>query len=250
MNMQQLEKRLEEHAKTVKSTLHAPFCTEMEVLTMKKRKINTRKIISFAATAAVFACLATAFALGGLGGWYSAPSGTINNIYDSAPMSEKLGFAPVIIDRFENGYSFVKGNYVDNQIYEDDGSAKEEFKSVMFEYEKDGDTVFLSQDKSDSIMVDKGELLAIAEGAELYFYAYTNKVVPEDYIMSEEDKIAEANGELVFSWGSDKVDTFVVQSIQWRMGDFAFTLMQMDGALTPNELADMALEIIRAGKTH
>lgn len=245
--MTEFEKRLEIHGKVVKCTMAAPFDAEMEVLLMKNKKRNSRKIISIVAIAAVMACLTTAFAAGGLGGWHSMHTDEFYNVYNSAPIAEELGFAPALIDSFENGYSFVKGTAADNQITADDGSIKEEFKSVMFTYEKDGDELWFSQDRSDSVIVDKGELMDTVDGIDIYYYGYTNKIVPEDYQMTEEDMAAEKSGELVFSWGSDEVMLMEIRSVQWKADGIAYMLMQMDGELTADELTGMAKEAITIG---
>lgn len=246
MNISELEKRLELHGKVVKCTMAAPFDMETEVCYMKNKKHSTKKILSLIAAAAVLACLGTAFAAGGLGGWYSSSTAEIASIHDSAPLAEKLGFAPVLIERFENGYSYVDGHIVDNTITEDDGSVKEEFKSAFFTYEKDGDEVWFSQDRSDSVNVEKGELVSTVDGVDVYYYSYNNKFVPEDYEMTEADIAAQESGKLIFSWGSDEVKESVVQSVEWRQGDIAFTLMQVDGALSADELTAMAEEAVSA----
>lgn len=246
MNISELEKRLEIHGKVVKCTMAAPFNTETEVCYMKSKKRSTKKIISLMAAAAVLACLATAFAAGGLGGWYSGSSAGIDSIEDSAALTETLGFEPVLIEEFENGYSYSSGNAVDNTITDDDGSVKEEFKSAFFTYEKDGDEVWFSQDRSTGINVEKGELMSSVDGIDIYYYSYKNKIVPADYVMSAEDIAAEESGELIFSWGSDTVRQFVVQAVEWRSGGIAYMLMQTDGALTADELIAMAKEVIAA----
>ena len=69
--------------------------------------------------------------------------------------------------------------------------------------------------------------------------------MPPDYKLTKEDKEAEKNGELVFSYGSDKVEINVVSSVSWNVGDMHYTLMQIDGELSEKELADMALETLK-----
>lgn len=245
MNISELEKRLEIHGKVVKCTMAAPFNTETEVCYMKSKKRSTKKIISLMAAAAVLACLATAFAVGGLSGWYSGSTARIDSIEDSAALTETLGFEPVLIEEFENGYSYSSGNAVDNSITDDDGSVKEEFKSAFFIYEKDGDELWFSQDRSDSVNVEKGELVSSVDGIDIYYCSYRNKIVPADYEKTAEDIAAEESGELIFSWGSDRVRESVVQSAEWRMGDIACCLVQMDGALSAHELTAMAEEAIK-----
>ena len=62
--------------------------------------------------------------------------------------------------------------------------------------------------------------------------------------MTDEDKKAEENGELVFSWGSAEVDIIEVQSVTWSENGTHYLLMQMDGKLSADELTDMAAEAI------
>ncbi len=79
---------------------------------------------------------------------------------------------------------------------------------------------------------------------DIEFRNYTNKLVPTGYKFTDEDKKAEANGELVFSYGSSKVERKEVQSVSWTVDDMHYELMQIDGKLSANELKDMAAEVI------
>ncbi len=63
--------------------------------------------------------------------------------------------------------------------------------------------------------------------------------------MTDEDKKAEDSGELVFSYGSSEVEIIEVQSVSWTTDDMHYELMQIDGKLSTDELADMAAEIIQ-----
>lgn len=60
--------------------------------------------------------------------------------------------------------------------------------------------------------------------------------------MTDEDKAAEKNGELVFSYGSDEVRISTVSTVRWQKGDMHFSLMQIDGNLTEDEMLDTAFE--------
>ena len=61
-----------------------------------------------------------------------------------------------------------------------------------------------------------GEVVANVDGVDVYYHSYTNKLVPPDYKMTDEDKKAEENGELVFSYGSSEVEIKEVQSVSWK----------------------------------
>lgn len=209
---------------------------------------SSKKRVSVIAAAATLILGATVFAAGGIAVMWNSSSSAMPD-YRSLPSSEQvvkdIGYEAVLIDAFENGYTFKNGNIINNNLKDEDGASIEKFKSVSFEYEKDGDIVVFSQDKFDSQLSEEpGEVIATEQGTDIYYFNYTNKLVPPDYEMTAEDKKAEANGELVFSWGSSKVEISEVQSVTWTADGVQYQLLQIDGSLSADELADMAKEII------
>ena len=121
----------------------------------------------------------------------------------------------------------------------------EKFKSFDFRYGKDDDTVYFSQEKYTSQSENYAELADEHDGVAIYYHSYENKFVPPDYEMTEEDKKAEESGELVFSYGSDEVELKTISSAMWSVDDMHYTLMQIGGKLTKEELIDMAKEAIK-----
>lgn len=215
-----------------------------------ERKSNTmksKKKISLIAIAATLALGITVFAVSGnISNWYGSSSSIPE--YKTLPTEqqcmEDIGYTPTLIDTFENGYSFKDGSIVNNNLTDESNNSVEKFKSVMFRYGKGGDKVFFSQDKYNSIIEPSGGVIATIDGIDVYYFNYTNKLVPPGYKFTDEDKKAEANGELVFSYGSSKVEINEVQSVSWTVDDMHYELMQIDGKLSANELADMAAEVI------
>ena len=227
-----------------------PIQNERKSVTMKLNAIksNTRskKKISVIAAVAVLALGTTVFAASGIiSNWYSSSS---DPEYKSLPTAQQvkkdIGYDAVLISEFENGYAFKDGSIVNNNLADEDGNSVEKFKSVSFDYEKNGDTVIFSQDKFNSKIDMDGNVIKTADGADIYYYSYTNKIVPADYKMTDEDKKAEADGELVFTYGSSDVRISEVQSVTWVKDNIQYQLMQMDGALSQDELAEMAEEVI------
>lgn len=216
-----------------------------------ERKSNTmksKKKISLIAIAATLALGVTVFAASGIvATWFSSSSS--NPEYKSLPSAEQvksdIGYEPVLIDTFENGYTFKDGSVINNNLADESGNSVEKFKSVSFEYEKDGDRVIFSQDKFNSEMDAEGKVISTVSGTDIYYFSYTNKIVPPDYKMTDDDKKAEENGELVFSYGSSKVEISEVQSVTWRNNGIQYQLLQIDGKLSAKELVDMAAEVIR-----
>ena len=231
-----------------------PACliqNERKSVTMKLNAIksNTRskKKISVIAAVVVLALGTTVFAASGIiSKWYSSSSSDPE--YKSLPTAQQvkkdIGYDAVLIGEFENGYAFKDGSIVNNNLADEDGNSVEKFKSVSFDYEKNGDTVIFSQDKFNSKIDMDGNVIKTVDGTDIYYYSYTNKIVPADYKMTDEDKKAETDGELVFSSGSSDVRISEVQSVTWVKDNIQYQLMQMDGALSRDELVEMAEEVI------
>ena len=168
--------------------------------------------------------------------------------YSALPSTEQtikdVGYAPVLIEAFDNGYVFKNGNVVENNFCTDDNDTVEQFKSFMFRYAKDEAVVILTQGKYTAEVPQAGTLITSENGYDIYFTGYTNKVVPVDYKMTEEDRKAENDGDLVFTYGSDNVSISEVMGIEWSVGDMHFGLLQIDGPLTADELTQMAQSVI------
>ena len=216
--------------------------TEKESYIMK-----SKKKIALIAVAATLVMGITVFAASGIiSQWFSSSSSIPD--YKTLPTAEQvvkdIGYEAVIIDEFANGYKFDNGSVVDNVLTDDNGKAVEKFKSVTFRYLKDNDEVLFSQDKVNSQVETSGEVVATVDDVDVYYYSYTNKLVPPDYKMTDEDKKAEETGELVFSYGSSKVEIKEIQSVSWKKDDMSYQLLQIDGKLSADELVEMAKEVI------
>lgn len=209
--------------------------------------MKSKKKISLIVIAATLALGITVFATSGIvSTWFSSSSSTPD--YKSLPTAEQvtkdIGYEPVLIDTFENGYAFKDGNIVKNNLKDENGNSVEKFKSVSFDYKKDGDTVIFAQDKVKSNIDISGDVVKNVKGTDIYYYDYTNKLVPPDYKLTDDDKKAEENGELIFSYGSSKVEIKEVQSVTWVKDEMQYQLLQIDGKLTSDELVKMAEEIL------
>lgn len=248
MDMAGFEKRLYEHAETMKDGVELSFDNPDGVLCAKElsgnRKVPVyRKIIPIVAVLVIFFMGSTAFSR------YMNPGSlsTKDKVYTSLPTEqefiEDVGYAPVLIQEFKNGYRYMTGYVVNNEYSVKESSVVEEFNSSLFEYEKDGDVVYFAQDRAE-FSTNRGAIVDSFTGVELYYKSYMNKIVPEEYQMTEAEKTAEAKGELVFTWGSDSVQTMEVKCLMWIKEDIQYSLTQIDGLLTMNDMCEMAKEAI------
>ncbi len=217
-------------------------CTERKTVTMRSKK----KIALIAAAAALTLGISAFAASGVVSSWFSSSSSVPD--YKSLPTAEEvkkdIGYDAVVVDGFENGYVFKNGSVVDNGFADGDGNTVERFKSVSFDYEKEGDTVIFTQDKFSSEVGIAGEVVKSLNGTDIYYHSYKNKSVPGGYELTEADKKAEESGELVFSYGSPEVEIHDIKTVTWVKDGLHFQLLQIDGSLSSDGLVKMAEEVI------
>lgn len=217
----------------------------------KENHIMFKRKLILAAAAAVMIIGAAAYAAsnGLVTGWFSSSSSIPE--YTKLPTKteclKEAGYEPILIDSFENGYAFQSGSIVNNNRTDENGASVEKFRSFSFRYEKDGDVVYFDQERFSSESApserpDKREQVLSENGIELYYSCDNYKFVPVDYELTDEDKEAEANGDLYISVGSEKVEYSTMTHIGWQDGDMHYGLMQMNGKLSKEELILMAKE--------
>ncbi len=211
------------------------------------KPMKSKKKIALIAVAATLVMGITVFAASGIiSQWFSSSSSIpdYNELPSVKQVTKDIGYEVELVEEFANGYKFDNGSIVDNALSDETGNVIEEFKAVSFRYEKDGDEVIFSQDKVSSEFETSGKVVSTVDGVDVYYYSYTNKVVPSDYEMTDEDKKAEENGKLVFSYGSSEVEIIEVQSVSWKKDDMYYQLLQIDGKLSADDLVEMAKEIL------
>lgn len=217
-----------------------------------ERKLTVMKArlkYSLAAAIAILALATTALATNGIivqwnGSSLSTPE--FLSLPTQEEVSKYIDYDAVLLDNFENGYKFENGSIVYNEMVNEENRAVETFRSLKLRYGKDGDTVLFSQLKCNAELGTGDRLLANIDDINIYYNRYTNKLVPADYEMTDADKLAEASGALVFSWGTEAVEIVQVQSVSWIENDIHYQLLQIDGTLTASDLVSMAEEIIKS----
>ena len=102
----------------------------MKQTTMRLKKKILPLLIAATLTIGVTAVAAT----GKISMWTGSSASRAD--YTSLPTAEQvtkdIGYRPVLIDTFENGYCFKDGNIVKNSFKDDNANVIEKFKSVSF----------------------------------------------------------------------------------------------------------------------
>ena len=95
-------------------------------------------------------------------------------------------------------------------------------------------------------LIPSGDIIATVNGTNLYYVHYINKVVSDDYELTEQDKKDQSSGKVIFSYNdsASQIEVSQVQSVNWNKDGIQYDLLQIDGKLSAGELADMAREVI------
>ena len=228
---------------------------DKEIIKMKNDTaiFRRRKAVRVAFLAAVAAVLLTvgAYAVGsgGAGAWTGYDAKNYSRLPTAAQCVRDAGYTPVLMESFANGYNYSGGSMRVHQAYDAEYTLTEETRGFDFTYEKDGDKVFFAQYVSFRDSIDmNGSIDAAVCGMNIYYCSAIYKVVPEGYVLTEQDIADRDSGRVVFSYDSDNdadVSETVVNTVQWRKGDRFFLLQQFDGALTKDERIGMACEAAR-----
>lgn len=215
----------------------------------KIKRIRISKIIA-AAAALIMLSILTAWAATVILSRRSSHSSIIPDYY-SVPSQETLqkdiGIAPNIPKSFSNGFEFFGGHIVENEDYTEDNNVFESYKSISCDYRKDGERISLHADAAIAgNQMDDEETAEVYQGSEIKYFAYTNKLVPGDYQLTDQDKEDKKSGKYVFSYGSTEIEIREVQLLGWEYNKLNYTLCAIDTSLSKNELVQMAKEIINA----
>lgn len=180
---------------------------------------------------------------------------------------KKYGFALdfAIPEGFSNGYTFDGATRVNNREVYEDGSESQLFYGLDVTYKKGDSEVALNigrsyEDGKSYTQKLKGDSFALAEtfdGIEIYKNEQIMLLVPEDYVMTDEDKALEAEGKYFFS--STSKENFegenpvpIKQEINcysavWSINGVSYELSVFGvNDISTDELVEMAKEMISA----
>lgn len=221
-------------------------CAERKEIPHMSGKNIRRTIVLIAAV--MMLLTVSAYALNGtVACWGTAKSSyyySFESLPSSAKLEKELGYLPAITAEFENGYALRSGSIFYGAFFDADYNELERFKEMTVNYFKDGDKLIYTVRRFDTPTEMGGDIIADVDGVPVKYNAYNNKLVPEDYELTDEDKAAKESGELIFSWGIDNIDIVRVQGVNWEQDGVFYGFTQIDGKLTPEELVSMAAELI------
>ena len=212
----------------------------------RMRRARVWRTAAIAAAVTLLLC-ATAFAAGIIYKTFGSSHSYVPD-YKGIPsretLREDLGFATDVVEEFSNGYRYRGGYIVRNRAYDADGNVAVRYLGLHCAYWSGDGRVDLNIDGGPDKMDESAETAEEYKGCELKYDAFLNKFVPPDYRLTEQDKLDEASGKYVFSYGSADVDIDAVQLVLWEDAGLNYSICAMDSELDRDALLQMAREII------
>ncbi|MBD5513335.1 MAG: hypothetical protein HDR06_01445 [Lachnospiraceae bacterium] len=112
---------------------------------------------------------------------------------DMGKAQKKLGYAVDSVEQFANGYSFYGANVESITAYSEENGALYSVPMMNIRYRKDEKKIDLniSEKTGDNIPSKEPNATRICGDIALRYDEYTDKIVPDSYELTEEDKINE-----------------------------------------------------------
>ena len=212
------------------------------------RPIWRKRMVGIAAAALV---VVGALAVG-VGGTITSHSRSDQrlNLEETTEHLSALSADASLIQDLPDGFVFQYG-------YDSEGTAEsqgksEEFSEVNAVYRVNGIKLTLDAHKPFTVFDDSNaedtkygqtETKTVND-IEMTFNDTPYLFVPADYVLTEEEKAAEAAGEMHISYGSDEVEHDSYQNVSWEKDGLCYSLGGSSTGLTADELFDIASAFI------
>ena len=218
-----------------------------------RKHFNVKKVILSVAAACLAVgtvCIAGSGLKYYMGGSSSIPDYT--EFSDLAKAEETIGYDVKAVENFDNGYRFQSISIMDEALMNEVGEVQENQKGLQICYEKDGEeiTLFvrgLYQEEIDTLEekgMDKYDQTLQVGEVEAGFRQITNKFVPPDYELTEEDEKNMENPNFNLAYGSSEVEENKGFSTLWIEDGIIYNLYGTDLPITGEEMLEMARTII------
>lgn len=162
-------------------------------------------------------------------------------------MEQKLGYGVDSVEEFSNGYRFQSMSVDEWEGQDESGNQVYTFKSLGINYVKSGEkpvSLYIEKPVETPVRDRTPDATRDCGGITVYYDSITNKQVPPDYVLTQEDKDGEARGDFYISVGTPEVEIHQNYSVTWEKDGIHYKLLGFDLNLSADEMFDMAEEII------
>lgn len=161
----------------------------------------------------------------------------------------RLGYTADHVESFRNGYSFAGASIGTNYAYDENGQRLYSYEEMDIDYKKEGEPKL-------SLVIEKpvesqyGDIVAEAvrtcDGITISYWKEEFSIVDTDYVVTKKEieEMKAADTDISIEWNENTAETS--HHVMWEKDGICYMLFGFDVTLSPDEMMDMAEEIILA----
>lgn len=217
-----------------------------EIIQMNKAKALTRFFV-IAAVVAMLAVTAYAADIMQVRSLIGKTSKTYGIYSELEQAMEQAGFRIDVKEAFTNGFTFQRVRVEDVDGLDENGQTVMNTKEIAVHYQNSDGMLLILHAVPDSEELPETFADGISQeigGITVTYVQDHYKFVPEDYELTEEDKLWQEQPGNYISYGADEVTERTVAYVKWEKDGFRYSIMEMVARLDSHALFDMAQELI------
>ena len=176
----------------------------------------------------------------------SSPKDAIPSYEAAETLQEELDAGIKMVEKFSNGYCFKEAVPREETGMDESGAVTGKETTLMVWYTKAGmPDVSVSAGRMDfGTIREADEEMVLEDGTVLSYSVMMHKYVPDDYVVSDEEKELMEAGKLSIGYGGmEEIQEMVSSSVLWEQDDILYHVFTFSDELGADELFGMAREI-------
>ena len=161
----------------------------------------------------------------------------------------RLGYTADHVETFRNGYSFAGASIGTDYAYDENGQRLYSYEEMDIDYKKEGEPKL-------SLVIEKPveslygdivpEAVRTCDGITIKYWKEEFSVVDTDYVVTKKEleEMKAADADISIEWNENTAETS--HHVMWEKEGICYMLFGSDVTLSPDEMMDMAEEIILA----
>lgn len=181
----------------------------------------------------------------------SAPSDYQTDFSAVDSLAKEAGLDVNAVERFANGYTFEEVGIDKTSAIGEEGQKLYDFSELSIHYGREGapSISIFAEDAAYYEGIDEAmvyDAVRECDGIEVRCFTVTNKCVPSDDDLTDEDRANMGNPNYNYASGSSEVEIMQSMNVVWVKDGVYYHMLGFDLTLSAEEMLDMAEEMIAA----
>ena len=161
----------------------------------------------------------------------------------------RLGYTADHVETFRNGYSFAGASIGTDYAYDENGQRLYSYEEMDIDYKKEGEpklSLVIEKPVESQYGDIEPEAVRTCDGITIGYWKEEFSVVDTDYVITKKEleEMNAADADISIEWNENNAETS--HHVMWEKDGICYMLFGFDVTLSPDEMMDMAEEIIMA----